>query len=85
MDAMEARGLAEEGAPLPSETVRAREAPPRPVPGKERRPLLLRETLAVARSADQLPPRRDAARPAPIPAWQGGARLPPPEGALRSP
>lgn len=71
LGAMEARGRPGEGAPLPSETVRTRRSPPRPEPGKEGRPRLLRETLEAARPGDSPPPPRDAARPAPIPAWRG--------------
>lgn len=72
---MEARGLAGEGARRPSETLPARGSPPRPGPGQERRPPLLRETLAAAAAArpgDPTPPRRCRA-PRPDPGLAGGA------------
>lgn len=73
LDAMEAWGRPGEGAPLPSETVRTRRSPPRPEPGKEGRPRLLRETLEAARPGDRLPPRLGCRAPRPDPGLARGA------------
>lgn len=70
---MEARGLAGDGVPLPSRKQSSPEGSlPRPWPQKEGRPRLLRETLAAATLADQLPPRGCRA-PRPDPGLERGA------------